>query len=146
LQVISFLDEIPTMNYVRSNSFVIDPIINEWSEKLDEIIKQLVAEDSTIENQLENFILLEEIIKELKTSQADFVSLLHTQLLKKMNFIAFLFEKYYAKQVNMIFNKLICKTKDLKLLDLIKNIVGHYRDELVTHVMSILSLFIFLGL
>jgi len=91
-------DQIPVITYNRSNSFVIDPIINEWSEKLDNIIKDLVAEDSTPENQLENFTLLEEIINELKSSQADFVSLLHTQLLKKMNFIAFLFEKYYANK------------------------------------------------
>lgn len=89
------IDEIPVIN--RASSFSIDPMIDSWANKFDDIIKDLLNEESDPQNQKDNFELLGDIIKELRAAPTDFVSLLHTQLLKKMNFIAYILEKYFRE-------------------------------------------------
>lgn len=119
-------NEIPNIN--RSQSFNIDPIIEGWAKKLDNIIKDLLSEDATADNQIENFTLVEEIIKELRDSQTDFVSLLHTQFLKKLNFIVYVIDKFYSKK------------KDVRILDSIRTVIDNYRNELVTNAFDISDL------
>jgi hypothetical protein len=86
-------------------------MIDSWANKFDGIIKDLLSEESTPENQKDNFEYLDDVIKELRASPTDFVSLMHTQLLKKMNFITYILEKYF-RQVPCVIVDLPCRRRN----------------------------------
>ena len=44
------IDTAMPLPYVRAKSLNLDPIIEDWSKKLDQIIDELIEEDSTPQN------------------------------------------------------------------------------------------------